>query len=356
MIEVCGLQAGKYLAIQANALDIPLPDGSVDLIVTSPPYFALRTYTDGGKPLDGQVGAEETPQDFLDALIAATQEMVRVLKPTGSIWVNLGDKYVAKSLMGLPWRYAIRCIDELGLTLRAEVIWAKTNGLPESVTDRVKRQHETWFHFTLGGNYFADINPLREPHKYPNDKRAERTVTYEKTMTAHIKSGLNPLGKIPGSYWLVSTEPLRLPEDLRTQHFAAFPTEFPRRIILGWSPTHICADCGEGQKPITKVYRNGDCSSRRHSDRGHGTPQGNNREPGMFVVEGYRCGCDVPSGEVRPAVVLDPFGGTGTTAHIAAALGRTGISLDLSADYTRVAQDERVAQKRAEKVRKRSRT
>src|SRR5690606_31676586 len=122
-----------------------------------------------------------TPAEFVDALIAATREMVRVLKPSGSIWVNLGDKYSTgssgdrnsgfnertgnapgkraqersqvrsasvagmrpKSLIGIPWRYAIRCIDDLGLILRAEVIWSKPNGLPESVTDRVRRSHET---------------------------------------------------------------------------------------------------------------------------------------------------------------------------------------------------------------------
>ena len=79
--------------IRGNALDLPLADDSVDLVVTSPPYFGLRSYQDGGEHYDGQIGAEATPAEFVDALIAATREMVRVLKPSGSIWVNLGDKY-----------------------------------------------------------------------------------------------------------------------------------------------------------------------------------------------------------------------------------------------------------------------
>ena len=116
--------------LRANALAIPLADDSVDAIIKSPPYFALRSYQDDGEHYDGQIGSEPTPRDFLEALWAVTAECKRVLKPSGSMFVNLGDKYAgsgdgipAKSLMGLPWRYAIGCIDQLGLILRAEMIW-----------------------------------------------------------------------------------------------------------------------------------------------------------------------------------------------------------------------------------------
>src|SRR5581483_6965853 len=131
------------------------------------------SYQDDGRHYEGQIGSETTPQAYLDALLEVTRECVRVLKPTGSIMVNLGDRYATnpsgtlgpsgsktsyartgyrdttsagrtKTLLGLPWRYAIRCMDELGLILRAEIVWAKPNGLPESVTDRVRRSHETW--------------------------------------------------------------------------------------------------------------------------------------------------------------------------------------------------------------------
>ena len=78
--------------IRSNALALPLADESVDLVVTSPPYFGLRSYQDGGEHYEGQIGSEATPAEFLDALIAATREMVRVLKPSGSIFVNLGDR------------------------------------------------------------------------------------------------------------------------------------------------------------------------------------------------------------------------------------------------------------------------
>ena len=151
---------GSVQILRGNALALALADESVDLIVTSPPYFGLRSYQDGGEHYAGQIGDEPTPAEFVDALIAATAEMVRVLKPSGSIWVNLGDKYAGqgagvgdtkfagqgardgnrrsrpgsvqgvrgKSLIGIPWRYAIRCIDDLGLILRAEVIWCLSGG------------------------------------------------------------------------------------------------------------------------------------------------------------------------------------------------------------------------------------
>ena len=367
--------------IQGNALDLDLPDDSVDLVVTSPPYFGLRSYQDGGEHYDGQIGAEATPAEFVDALIAATREMMRVVKPSGSIWVNLGDKYVSdnrgsagdakrgeakwapagpagypgeglmprKSLMGIPWRYAIRCIDELGLILRAEVIWSKPNGLPESVTDRVRRSHEQWFHFTLNPRYYSAVDEIREEHKYPNDQRHLRQAggDYAPDASGHINGGLNPLGKLPGSVWTIPTEPLRVPDELGIDHFAAFPTEWPRRIITGWSPRGVCVECGEGRRPVTvtdlgvkerltPVYSEsgGANGSARH---GKGASTLGSRGTSAAIT-GYACACPEPTAPTTPGVVLDPFGGTGTTALVAHALGRHGISNDMSADYCRLAR------------------
>ena len=314
--------------IRADALALPLGDATVDLVVTSPPYFALRSYQDGGEHYDGQIGSEDTPTAFLEALWAVMGECWRVLKPSGSVWVNLGDKYAgsantkphtgtatiakagqkrnvspmvpaprsdvrAKSLIGLPWRFAIGCIDGQadpegkGWILRAEAIWAKPNGLPESVTDRVRRSHEQWFHFTKEPRYFCDIDPIREAHI--TDPAARPTWDERRANGEPMRAGLagaaavgnvggmagNPLGKLPDSVWTIPTQPLVVPESLGVDHFAAFPTEWPRRIITAWSPSG--------------------------------------------------------------GVVLDPFGGTGTTAMVAKALGRFGVSVDLSADYLRLA-------------------
>lgn len=312
--------------IRGNAMSLPLADGSVDLVVTSPPYFGLRSYTDGGKHYSGQIGSEATPAEFVDALISATREMARVLKPSGSIWVNLGDKYQGsgpsrsapgvrvKSLIGIPWRYAIRCIDDLGLILRAEVCWSKPNSLPESVTDRVRRSHETWFHFTKSPRYFAAIDRLRTPHKsartQPREARNAPSAwgsggKFEET-TGEAHNRGNPLGSLPGSVWTIPTQPLRVPDHLGVDHYAAFPMEWPRRIITGWSPRTVCSVCGEGRRPVVHV--------------------------------GHECACPDTSAQSTPGVILDPFGGTGTTALVADALGRHGISVDMSADYLRIAQ------------------
>jgi site-specific DNA-methyltransferase (cytosine-N4-specific) len=317
------------IVARGDAADLHLPDESVDLIVTSPPYFGLRSYTDGGEHYDGQIGAESTPAEYIAALLTCTREWARVLKPAGSIWVDLGDKYAtgnsgesgmaklgeqyrggghreaeakirsgpvpgfrAKSLIGLPWRYALGCIDDLGLILRAEVIWAKPNGLPESVTDRVRRSHETWFHLVKQPRYYAAVDAIREPTATIGRTWEERRAAGEPGRNrggSNSSTGLqaapittlptfapNPLGKLPGSVWTIATQPFKAPPELAVDHYAAFPMEWPRRIISGWSP---------------------------------------------------------PGG-----LVLDPCGGTGTTALVASVLGRVGISVDMSADYCRIAQ------------------
>ena len=370
--------------VQGDALALDLPNDSVDLVVTSPPYFGLRSYQDGGEHYDGQIGAEATPAEFVDALIAATREMVRVVKPSGSIWVNLGDKYsqtasewqgsrqgagvssqvsarhsegnrfagVApamgrpKSLIGIPWRYALRCIDDLGLILRAEVIWSKPNGLPESVKDRVRRSHETWFHFTLSPRYFSAVDEIREEHLHAGPWGDKRGAGYEKNASGHMNGDTpHPLGKLPGSVWTIPTQPLRVPDHLGIAHFAAFPMEWPRRIITGWSPRGVCVECGEGRRPVVERERMPNARGRADdSVRGVGATSilrsgatGAGQTP-PTIITGYACACPEPTAPTTPGVVLDPFGGTGTTALVAEALGRHGISNDLSADYCRLAR------------------
>jgi site-specific DNA-methyltransferase (cytosine-N4-specific) len=299
--------------LRGDARALPLADRTVDLVVTSPPYFAQRSYTDGGKHYAGQIGDEVTPAEYIANLVAVTRECARVLKPGGSIFVNLGDKYVAKpsgdgssgrrdrvaagqrdtrsmgrskSLMLLPERYRIACTDELDLIARAVLVWSKPNGLPEGqVRDRVYRTHEDWIHLTKQASYYSDCDAIRQAHA----PWTAKAYQYEQTGYARRANGdrvdqggflkapvINPLGKMPGSVWEVATQPLNVPACVAADHFAAYPMEWPRRIIRGWSP--------EG------------------------------------------------------GTVLDPFGGTGTTAMVAEALGRRGVSVEMSADYQRIAR------------------
>ena len=358
--------------LRADARMLPLADESVDLIVSSPPYWSLRAYQDNGETYDGQIGAEATPGEFVDALIDCTREWMRVLKPSGSMWINLGDKYNAyngnrgegtiqangvrqgapkghgldvkdvraKSLIGIPWRYAIRCIDDLGLILRAEVIWSKPNGLPESVTDRVRRSHETWLHFTKEPRYFSAVDEIREEHIAPGRQAGKNALSGMQTIRPRgvsDPSEPNPLGKLPGSVWTIATQPLTVPAHLGIDHFAAFPMEFPRRIIRGWSPSGVCVECGEGRRPVSERTITGDRGGRKFNVLTPDSTTARLGTEGHHEITGYACACPEPTAATTPAVVLDPFGGTGTTALVASVLGRHGVSVDMSADYCRLA-------------------
>jgi site-specific DNA-methyltransferase (cytosine-N4-specific) len=164
------------------------------------------------------------------------------------------------------------------------MIWEKPNGLPESVTDRVRRSHEDWVHLTVRSSYYSMIDQIRDPVLHPDWSRPNRNDTPSANARRDIgqTSALrnvyipNPNGRVPGSVWAVTIQPFRVPPELGISHFAAFPMEWPRRLIKGWCP---------------------------------------------------------PAG-----IVLDPFGGTGTTALVAAMLGRIGITVDASADYCRLAR------------------
>jgi DNA modification methylase len=404
---------GTVTIRHGNALALPLADESVDLVVTSPPYFGLRSYQDEGEHYAGQVGSEATPGEFLNALIAAAREMVRVLKPGGSIFVNLGDKYAqntersrnglsgaldggkplrdaaetvtaqrrdngvpTKSLMLLPERYRIRCVDDLGLIARAVIVWAKPNSLPESVRDRVRRSHEDWVHLTKGPRYFTGIDEIREPHMQARSLGPERGgfgKAYQDRQNdgggdAGSTSRGNPLGKLPGSVWTIPTQPLSVPWGYGVQsgrvaryftdereavgwlrlgrraerrrvrdlpdHFAAFPLDWPLRLIRGWSPSRICVECREGRRPVSTSRITGDRGGRQFNpSSGNIGVLGKERE---YHLTGYACACDAPSAPTRPAVVLDPFAGTGTVGVAARALGRNAELVDLSLDYCRL--------------------
>ena len=358
----------RTAVIRHDARDLPLDDESVDLIVTSPPYFALRSYRDEGEHYGGQIGSEANPDEYLAAMDECMVEWRRVLKPSGSAWINLGDKYAGssgqirtKSLMGLPWRMAIRQIDA-GWILRAEVVWSKPNGLPESVTDRVRRSHEQWFHFVKEPRCFSAVDEIREPGQTaPNPYRKLSTRRSDlldeprdqtRPTLSFQMDAPHPLGRLPGSVWTIPTEPLIVPDAVREthdlpDHFAAFPQEWPRKLILGWSPSGVCVECGEGRRPVVErspeyaAYRErvGDWNASRR--KGGEYEQGVNKPAGWvsaeMVLTGTACACPEPDSPTVPAVVLDPFGGTGTVAGVARQLGRYGIHNDLSQDYNRLA-------------------
>lgn len=432
---------GRAIVLRGDAAHLPLPDDSVDLIVTSPPYWSLRDYRDGGESLAGQIGSEATWQEYLANLLECTREWVRVLKPEGSIFVNIGDKYAndakwggatsgkhveglhgktgigrakantgipAKSLIGLPARYALACLDELGLIWRRDNIWHKISALPESVEDRCATRHEYIHHLTTQPRYFAAVDEIREPSQADAHTLTRRSRKDSRLSAANggQTSAVNSLGKLPGSVWEIAAAPLYVPEHIEhgrccggrkhpgcedgLDHHAAFPPALAAKAILGWSPSGICLECDEGRRPVVEGGRRGDGSKpHKAALRVASFDWAAWRESEPHRIVGYACACTpftdhpgtgkptrrrdynpAPNGAhpqgtygrkqageyervgpwreyhledwtappTRPALVVDPFGGTGTTALVASVLGRTGITIDRSADYCRLAQ------------------
>jgi len=287
---------------------------SIQSVVTSPPYFGLRDYG-----VDGQLGAEASPAEFVANLVAVFEAIRPALADDGVLWVNLGDSYSsaasnnggysdkstlagftsantkgrraseataprkltqdrpAKNLLGIPWRFAF-AMQDAGWILRNDIIWAKPNGMPESVTDRLSTKHEHVFLFAKRVRYYFDLDAVREAHWRPEMSHVDRSRPHRGfTGQADVaRAGLHPDGKNPGDVWSVATSPFP------GAHFATFPPELPRRCVL---------------------------ASTREGD-----------------------------------TVLDPFSGSGTTGMVANQAGRKYVGIDLSAEYHDLALKTRLAQ------------
>jgi DNA modification methylase len=283
-----------------------MPDAFLDCVITSPPYWQLRDYG-----YEGQWGLEPTFQQYLDNLWSMMDEIYRVLKPSGTVWINLGDTYgtqsgglkgvntydpknpnatlnvieqpksLHKCLLLIPHRFAIGCI-ERGWIMRNDCIWAKRNGMPESVTDRFSKKHEYFFFMVKSEKYFFDLDSIRDKHKWANDKRndgnrheySEGVKSMNNKMLATNAVSFSEGGKNPGSvsdFWDVCTKPST------HKHYASYNDELLKKPIL--------AGCPEG------------------------------------------------------GIVYDPFMGTGSTAEVALRTNRKYIGSEMSEDYLKIAEE-----------------
>ncbi len=307
---------------QGNSLDIlrHMPDNSVDCVITSPPYWQLRDYG-----YHDQWGLEPTYQEYLEHLWSLMDEIYRILKPTGTAWINLGDSYSNsggsgsknyypkhtqfgksdckegkyqpptpqqenipnKCLLLIPHRFAIGCIDR-GWVMRNDIIWSKPNSMPESVTDRFSKKHEYFFFMVKQQKYYFDLNGIRDRHSKSTVKRFDRGYEgsgnrdYISGPQNHLKKFMNntkakakilALGKNPGSvsdFWHISTKPNS------EKHYASFNFELIEKPIVAGCP--------------------------------------------------------------KDGIVLDPFCGVGTTLIRAFQLGRRIIGIDGSKEYCEIAE------------------
>jgi DNA modification methylase len=313
---------------QGDALDVlrTLPTGSVNCCVTSPPYYGLRDY---GTP--GQYGAEDTPAGYVATMVAVFGEVARVLTGDGTLWLNLGDSYsgswgnqgrktgrgtqrpingpmaqpvgdgrygdprasrtgvirdgapAAKNLFGMPWRVAF-ALQDTGWVLRNAIVWAKPNGMPHPVKDRLATTYEHVFLLTRSARYWFNLDAIREAPQAQSLARAgRRRITVDRSprgvgspQTMDPTNSCDPAGRNPGDVWTIPTQPFT------AAHFATMPPALAERCIL--------AGCRPG------------------------------------------------------GTVLDPFTGSGTTGLAATRHGRRFVGVDLSQEYLRLALDTRLAQ------------
>lgn len=255
-----------------------LPDESVDLCVTSPPYYQLRDYG-----VEGQIGLESTVEEYIERLVEVFDEVRRVLKRDGNLYINIGDSYAGsgkgwgetfenrskhlqgghhfwkdqnlkptllgsvkpKNLIGIPWRLAF-ALQKRGWYLREDIIWAKPNPMPESVKDRCTRSHEYIFHFTKAARYYYDAEAISEPckesmtqHKensgikrkmtrYCGKKYTERPEQFYRTKSGNAYDYRPRRNK--RDVWTVTAKPCK------EAHFATFPLDLIEPCILAGSP------------------------------------------------------------------------------------------------------------------------
>jgi len=281
-----------------------LAEQSINCCVTSPPYFGLRDYGN-----DDQIGLEQTPDEFVEALVGVFREVKRVLRDDGTVWLNLGDSYYnyrpgkgqalakqtvsktsqdlpqecarrgnkleglkEKDLIGIPWRVAF-ALQADGWYLRQDIIWSKPNPMPESVRDRCTKSHEYIFLLSKSPKYYFDNEHIKEETNKIGGKPRQFGATKQVgTMRQDIGETFIDTGlRNKRSVWTVSPKPFS------EAHFAVYPPELIEPCIL--------AGCPEG------------------------------------------------------GTVLDPFGGSGTTGVVADRLGRNAILTELNSDYIDIARN-----------------
>ena len=365
------------------------PEKSVHCCVTSPPYWMLRDYG-----VDGQIGLEATPEEYIAKMVEVFRAVWRVLRDDGTLWLNVGDSYASgggahggrtdnqrgvgarvmhdsgagdkaartpppglkpKDLVGIPWMLAFALRAD-GWYLRSEIIWHKSNPMPESCRDRPTKSHEQMFLLTKRPTYYYDQDAIREEHapntvkafadgKGTNARAFGKASTQDalgKCMSGGMASNdngagrfLDPRGANKRTVWTIPT--FAYPK----AHFATFPPALVEPCILaGTSAKGCCPECGapwkrvverSGYSPpiVAEGVRNVDAS---RGDKTRKLSGAEYNATASVVTTGWTPTCDHEADPV-PAVVLDPFAGSGTVGQVAREHGRDYLLVELNPEY-----------------------
>lgn len=325
-----------------------VPDAFVDCVITSPPYYQLRDYGVGG-----QLGLEGSVDGWVKELRLVLRGLVRVLKPSGSLWLNLGDTYSRhlrhgtppKGLLLAPERLLLALADD-GWIVRNKVIWAKTNPMPHAVKDRLTNSYDVVYLLVRSRGYFFDLDAIRLPHRSAATHRAGRDYPPRHAQAPRSKQrgggnhGLASqkargvvghwLGKNPGDVWQIASA------SFAGAHFATFPPALVERPLLATCPELICDQCGTPYNRPTRIWR--DDVKRRRPQRAEPRVR---RYRLHYSVRRQRgplqpgCRCEASS---QPGIVLDPFFGAGTVGVVAEQHGRDWLGIELNPVYANLAE------------------
>jgi DNA modification methylase len=311
-----------------------LPSECIDFAMTSPPYWGKREYESGG------IGLEDDYRDFIKQLTAVFAEVKRVLKPEGSFWLNLGDSYDGKGLVGIPWRVAFELIDKQGWILRNSVVWNKLKGGMDNSKDRLGNVHENVFHFVKQAKgYYYDADAIRS-------KPRESKVVNGAIVSATGVSGVRYKRQIEMSTALSEVEKsaaFAALEHMLAAIGSGLASDF-RMIIRGQQrATHSDSEKVSGRAKelrdkgfyFLKYHPKGS----KPSDVWDILPEDTQRRETHFAPYPVEL-CYLPLLATCPegGTVLDPFCGTGTTLLAARNLGRKSVGIDISRRYLELTQ------------------
>jgi DNA modification methylase len=337
--EGCATRVQEYVAARtvtplficgsATETLATIHEGVIDFCMTSPPYWGKRQYAGGG------IGLEDDYHEYIQNLLDVFSQVHRVLKPTGSFWLNIGDSYLNKRLIGLPWRVALAMSDIQGWILRNEVVWNKVKGGPDNATDKLRNIHESVFHFVKRPTgYYYDADAIRNP---PSKSR----IINGAVVSATGVSGVRYRRQIELSTVLTEeertnayTELDKMLEAIRDGDIADF-----RMIIRGQQrATHSNSEKVSGR--ARELQQRGFYFLRYHPNGSKPRdvwdiiPEDTQNRTGHFAPYPKDL-CKIPLLATCPenGIALDPFCGTGTTNLVAMELGRKSIGVDISPTY-----------------------